>query len=176
LVIIASACLAAYFAVPFPFLNDANRDDAREATIRWLLHHNDSGLQDHLEVCFIGVGTTFDPSAESFDLRDPTKELLARFSDFPVPTHPVSGSVEAPPRKPGYVDSPDGGIFTHVEDERGRPSLIFAAGRVKRWSLGIAVCRGYYYEAGLSSATYDVYMLRLPFTWLPVWSYRLWIS
>ena len=64
----------------------------------------------------------------------------------------------------------------HVADPTGKPGLIFAAGNVKRWSLGLVACRGLYYEGGLSSAGYEIFILRLPFAWVPLWARMLWIS
>ena len=67
-------------------------------------------------------------------------------------------------------------MFTHVVDAEGRPGLVFAAGDIKRRSAGLVVCRGFYYEAGLSAAEYDVYLIRVPFGWVPVYGVMLWIS
>ena len=173
---IAVGALLVWLAVPFPFLGEAGRSDVQEAAIRRVFQHNGSGLQDQLEVCFIGIGTSLDPSDDDFTPGEPSKEFVDRFSDLPVPALPISQSRNALPGGPGTVDSPDGGMFSHVTDATGRPGLIFAAGDVKRWSLGIVVCRGLYYEAGLSSAAYDILILRLPFAWIPVWSRMLWIS
>ncbi len=165
LALVAAGLVLAYFVVPFPFLSDCGKADVRESAIRWLLCHNHSGQQDNLKVCFIGLGTTFDPRNEDFGPQDPPADFVARFSDFPVPTFPVSASTNAP-----------GGIGGHVADTTGKAGLIFAAGNVKRRSPGLVVCRGLYYEGGLSSAGYDIFILRLPFVWVPVWSRMLWIS
>jgi hypothetical protein len=163
--LLVGVLILAYVAVPFPFLGESARTDVRESAIRWLFRHNHSGQQTQLKVCFIGVGTTFDPQDENFGPQDPPTGFVERFSDFPVPTFPVSASTNAP-----------GGIGGHVADKAGKPGLIFAAGNVRRWSLGFVVCRGLYYEGGLSSAAYDIFILRLPFAWVPVWARMLWIS
>ena len=175
ILIIAGLALA-YFAVPFPFLTEGSRSDVQEASIRWLFRHNASGLQDKLQVCFVGIGTTFDPSDNDCHPHDPPKEFVDRFAGFPVPVLPVSQSATARPQRPGYIDSPDGGIFGHVVDSAGRRGLIFGAGNVRRWSLGVALCRGYYYEAGLSAGGYDIIILRLPGLWIPVWARMRWVS
>jgi hypothetical protein len=157
---VAVGVLMVYFVMPFPFLGTRGRDNVRESTIRWLLHHNASGMQDKLQVCFIGVGTSFDPQAGDFGPKDPPNEFLRRFSNFPVPTLPISANTNR----------------FGVADATGKPGLILAAGNVNRWSIGVVACRGFYYEGGLSSAEYEVFLLRLPFTWVPVWSRMLWIS
>jgi hypothetical protein len=157
---IAVGVLVAYFAVPFPFLGARGRDNVRESAIRWLLHHNDSGMQNELQVCFIGTGTSFDPRATDFGPRDPSKEFLKRFSNLPVPTLPVSANTNR----------------FGVADATGKRGLILAAGNVNRWSMGVATCRGLYYEGGLSSAGYEIFLLHLPFVWVPVCSRMLWIS
>jgi hypothetical protein len=175
-ILIIVGLIVIYFLVPFPFLSEGSRADVHEACIRWLFHHNASALQDKLQVCFVGIGTTFDPMDKDCDPHDPPKEFVDRFADFAVPVFPVSQSARAGPSGPGYIDSPDGGIFPHVVDSAGRPGLIFGAGNVKRWSLGVAVCRGYYFEAGLSAGGYEILVLRLPFLWVPVWARMLWIS
>jgi hypothetical protein len=159
------ALVVVYFAVPFPFLSVGSRDKVRESAIRWLLHHNDSGAQNEIQVCFIGIGTTFNPSDRDYTPHDPPKEFVARFADFPAPTFPLSASTNIA-----------GGIGGHVADLNGKRGLIFGAGNVKRWSMGLAVCRGFYYEGGLSSAGYDIYILRVPFAWIPVYAHMLWIS
>lgn len=143
---IAAVVLVAYLVGPFPFLGARGRDNARESAMRWLLHHNASGLQNKLQVCFIGIGTSFDPEAGDFGPRDPSQEFLKRFSNFPVPTLPVSANTNR----------------FGVADATGKPGLILAAGNVKRWSVGVAACRGLYYEGGLSSAGYEIFLLRLP--------------
>jgi hypothetical protein len=148
-----------YIVVPFSFVSKANRDDIHEATIRWLLHHNNSGQQDKLQVCFIGIGTTLDPEDDNFNPHDPSKEFIKRFYDFPVPTYPVS-------ENKGYG----------VVDATGKRGLILAAGNTDRKSIGFVVCRGYYYEGDLSSAAYDIFIMRVPFGWVPVWARMLWIS
>ena len=152
--------LVVYFAVPFPFVGAQDRDSARECTIRWLLHHNDSAMQDKLQACFVGIGTTFDPKDGDFAPRDPPKEFLSRFSNFPVPIFPVSANTNR---------------FS-AADSTGKRGLLLAAGNVRRWSIGIVVCRGFYYEGGLSSAGYEVYLLRVPFAWIPMVARMLWIS
>ena len=165
IIFIIVALVVAYFGVPFPFLSVGSRDNVRESAIRWLLHHNDSGQQNKIQVCFVGIGTTFDPNDRDFTPHDPTKEFVARFADFPVPTFPLSTSTNIA-----------GGIGGHVADSTGKHGLIFCAGNVRRWSIGLVVCRGYYYEGGLSSAGYNIYILRVPFAWIPVCSRMLWIS
>jgi hypothetical protein len=152
-----------YFAVPFPILSDADRTDIQEAAIRWLLVHNHSAQQDKLQVCFIGIGKTFDPDDENgLDANDPTEEFISRFSDFPVPVFPASAIDDA---NVGYI-----------ADKTGRRGLSFGAGNVKRWSIGVVICRGFYYEGNLSAAGYNIFILRTPFRWVPVWALRLWIS
>lgn len=63
IVFIIVALAVAYFAVPFPFLSVDGRNDVRESAIRWLFHHNDSSTQNKIQVCFVGLGTTFDTIA-----------------------------------------------------------------------------------------------------------------
>lgn len=170
--LVAGAVIGAYLAVPFPYLGESARMDIHEAVVRYLLHHNASGLQGRLQVCFVGVGSSFD----KVEPQDPPTGFIERFVDFPVPVHPVSQVVHAPHRGPGHIDAPDGGMFSHVADAEGRPGLVFAAGDVRRYSVGIAVCRGFYYEAGLSAAEYDIYLIRIPFGWIPIRAKMLWIS
>ena len=170
--VVGAGTLAAFLAMPFPYIGGPAVADVQEAAIRYLLHHNASGLQDRLQVCFVGLGSSFGED----EPHDPPREFLERFADFPVPVHPVSEVVHARPRGPGHVDSPDGGVFGHVADKEGRPGLVFAAGDVRRWSGGVAVCRGHYYEAGLSAAEYDIYLIRVPFGWVPVYARVLWVS
>lgn len=167
LALIVAGFMLAYLAVPFPFLREASRSDVRESAIRWLLHHNGSGLQNRLQVCFIGTGTTFDPQDEDFGPHDPPREFVNRFTNFPVPTLPPSARTNL---------QQAGTLGGYVADTHGRPGLVLAAGNVTRWSLGLVVCRGLYYEGGLSAAGYDIYILRLPFVWVPVWAHTLWIA
>ena len=163
IILIIAGLILAYFAVPFPFLSDAGRDDARESAIRWLLRHHSLAIQKGYQVCFVVIGTQFDPHEDNgCHMEDPTKKFVDRLSDFPVPVFPASQGV---PRK-----------LSGVMDKQGRPGVIFGAGNVKRWSLGIAVCRGYFYEGGLSAGGYDIYMLHLPFLWIPVGGRNLWAS
>jgi hypothetical protein len=170
--IVAGCLIVAYFAVPYAHVSENARLDMQEAVIRYLLHHNASGLQERLQVCFVGIGSSFD----QVEPRDPPSGFIERFDDFPVPVHPVSQAVHAPPQRPGYIDSSDGGMFSHVADTKGRPGLIFAAGDVTRYSVGIAVCRGLYDEAVLSAAEYDVYLIWTPFGWIAIRAKLLWIS
>lgn len=163
--LILAGLVLAYFIVPFPFLGDSGEMDVRESAIRWLFHHNHSGQQDNLKVCFIGLGTTFDPHDGDFGPHDPPSGFVDRFADFPVPMLPVSARTNAPV-----------GMGGHVTDAAGNPGLILGAGNVKRWSLGLVICRGLYFEGGLSSAGYDIFVLRLPFAWVPVWARIRWIS
>jgi hypothetical protein len=162
---IVMGLLVVYFVVPFPFLGARGRDDVRESAIRWLLRHNDSGTQGKLQVCFVGIGTTFDPGDRDFAPQDPPKPFVDRFADFPVPVLPVSAITNATRR-----------IGGGVADATGKSGLIFGAGNVKRRSMGLVLCRGFYYEGGLSSAGYDIVILRVPFAWIPVWARMLWIS
>jgi hypothetical protein len=164
-VVAVASLILACFVVPFPFLSDVGVADVREAAIRWLLRHNHSGLQDGLKACFVGIGTTFDPHDRACMPHDPPPGFVARFSDFPVPVFPVSTSTNVPD-----------GIGGRVTDAEGKSGLTFAAGNVKRWSVGVVVCRGLYYEGGLSAAGYDIFILRLPFVWVPVRARVLWAS
>jgi hypothetical protein len=159
------ALVVVYFAVPFPFLSVGGRDDVRESAIRWLLHHNDSGQQKKIQVCFIGIGKSFDLK-EQDSSHDPTKEFVARFADFPVPVLPLSA-------KTNVINS--GGI-PFVTDTTGKHGIIFYAGNVRRWSMGLVVCRGCYYVGGINAAGYEIYILRVPFAWIPVCARMLWIS
>ncbi|MBN1788311.1 MAG: hypothetical protein JW806_07945 [Sedimentisphaerales bacterium] len=160
IILIIATIVLVYFVVPFPFLKDANRTDIQESAIRWLLCHNHSAQQDELEVCFIGIGTDFD-TEEDFSWHDPTEEFVARFSDFPIPVFPSS----AEDANVGYI-----------ADKTGRHGLLFGAGNVRRWSMGLVICHGFYYEGDVSAAGYNIFILRTPFSWVPVWAAKLWIS
>lgn len=153
MVIIALAMPVLYFGFPFPFLSENSRADIREAGIRYLVHHNDSAVQHKLEVCYVGLGTSFDPEDNDFAPQAPPAAFLKRFEDFQVPVYGVGAT-----------------------DGAGKRGLSLSAGNVRRWSLGLVRCRGLYFEGSLSSAAYDIYILRVPFAWLPVGARMLWLS
>jgi hypothetical protein len=150
-----------YILVPFPFLTKTGESDIQEACIRWLVGDNHSAVRGELKVCYIGLGTTFDHSDKDFSPHDPPAEFLRRFEDLRIPVKVVS-----------EAKSKDG----QITDDSGRPSLCISAGNVRRLSLGLVRCRAMYFEGGLSSAGYEVYILRLPFTWVPFRAKTLWIS
>ena len=52
--------------------------------------------------------------------------------------------------------------------ERLKTAPIIAAGSVKRWSLGLIIYRGLYYQ-GSGFVEFDIFILRIPFGWVPVW-------
>ena len=151
--LVALAALLAYLALPFPFLSSRSRVDIQEASIRWLLRHNHSALQNRLQVCYVGLGKTFDPDDKDFSPLAPPPDFLKRFADLPVPVYAVGS-----------------------RDGAGKKGLSVSAGDVQRWSIGLVRCRGLYFEGSLSSAAYDIYMLRLPFTWLPFGAKTRWLS
>jgi len=75
-VVIAVAISVLYFGFPLPFLSENSRADIREATIRYLVHHNASAVQDKLEVCYVGLGTTFDLEDKDFGPHAPPAAFL----------------------------------------------------------------------------------------------------
>lgn len=157
----AVAVALLYFVIPFPVLTKASESDIQEACIRWLLGDNHSAVRGELQVCYVGLGTTFDHSDKDFSPHDPPADFLRRFADLKIPVYPVS-----------HAKSNHG----KITDDSGRPGLCLSAGNVRRWSLGLVRCRGMYFEASLSAAGYEVYMLRLPFAWIPLRAKMLWIS
>ncbi|MFH0962598.1 MAG: hypothetical protein V2A58_01155 [Planctomycetota bacterium] len=150
------SCLGGYLFLPtFLGLSPARILDIREKTIRWVYHHNHSGIRDTLEVCYIGIGRSFDIRADDLRTEDPAAELLSRLRDLEVPCRPLS-------EWPGK--------------ERNRERIIVGAGDVSRISLGVVRSKGSYYVNGLNAGAYDVYFLWVPFRWVPVCWRMLWIS
>ena len=158
---------AGYVAIPFPFISASSVDDVHECVIRWLYGHNDSGAQGEIRVCFIGIGTSFNPKDSDFTPRDPSHDFMTRLADMPVTTLPITHGINAVDR---------GAIGGYAVDSSGRRGLMLAAGNVSRWSVGITRCKALYYEGGLSSAGYEVIVLRVPFKWIPIWSRIMWMS
>ncbi len=161
LIMVALAAPLLYFAAPFSILSEASRSDIQEACIRWLLRHNHSAVRGDLKVCYLGLGTTFDHGDGDFSPRDPPAEFLSRFADLRIPVHPVSEAKSNQGR---------------ISDASGKPGLCLSAGIVRRWSLGLVCCRGMYFESGLSAAGYEIYVLRVPFVWIPIRAKMLWLS
>lgn len=85
--LLVGVLILAYVAVPFPFMGESARTDVRESAIRWLFRHNHSGQQAQLKVCFIGLGTTFDPQDENFRPQELLVVLLAGGDANQMPRH-----------------------------------------------------------------------------------------
>jgi len=166
-IFIALAILAVIYLMPFPFLSDSTRMDVQEATVRWLLTHNHAGTRLP-QVCFVGLGQSFDFEVADMSMKDPSEAFMKRLADLPVPALPLSQAQEAP--------SPPGHLGGMIADEHGRVGLILGVGDVERRSLGVAVCQGRYHEAALSAAGYKVYLIRVPFGWIAVTSSMMWVS
>lgn len=135
--------LLLYFVVPFPILSENSRANVREASLHWLLKRTDMK-----KVCYVGW-----TSETNWASEDPPPELLKHFAELGVQVQPQSA-----------IKTNNVGVI----DNFGRPAESISVGKCKRWSLGLVYCTGSCYEGSEGVVGYTIYVLRIPFAWIPL--------